>query len=56
MIDQMKVGAFGPTRFDEHKVMMGFDSEAEAHEAYLANYEEGWQGLGAITPNLYGRL
>ena len=35
--------------FDEHKVLYGFDSEAEAREAYLSNYEEGWQGLGKIT-------
>ena len=36
--------------FDEHKVMYGFASEEEAREAYLSNYSEGWQGLGAITP------
>ena len=35
--------------FDEHKVMYGFNSEDEAREAYLANYSEGWKGLGAIT-------
>lgn len=35
--------------FDEHKVMYGFASEEEAREAYLSNYSEGWQGLGAIT-------
>lgn len=34
--------------FDEHKVMYGFDSAVEAADNYLANYEEGWQGLGAI--------
>lgn len=36
--------------FDEHKVMYGFASEDEARAAYLANYEDGWKGLGAITP------
>lgn len=36
-------------KFDEHKIMYGFDSEAEARDAYLSNYEEGWQGLGKIT-------
>ena len=36
-------------QFDEHKVMMGFDSLEEAHTGYLANYEENWQGLGEIT-------
>ena len=35
--------------FDEHKVMYGFDSEQEARDAYLSNYEEGWTGLGNIT-------
>ncbi|GAB6121094.1 MuF-C-terminal domain-containing protein [Dysgonomonas termitidis] len=35
--------------FDEHKVMLGFDSIDEAREAYLSNYEKGWQGLGNIT-------
>lgn len=35
--------------FDEHKVMYGFPSEDAARKAYLSNYDEGWQGLGAIT-------
>lgn len=34
--------------FDEHKVMMGFTSEEAARQGYLANYEQGWTGLGAI--------
>ena len=28
--------------FDEHKVMIGFNDEADAYTAYLANYESGW--------------
>lgn len=36
-------------KFDEHKVMLGFNSQEEAQQAYLNNYEPGWQGLGAIT-------
>lgn len=28
--------------FDEHKVMLGFNDKADAINAYLANYEEGW--------------
>lgn len=36
-------------RFDEHKVVMGAATEAQARAAYLANYEKGWTGLGAIT-------
>lgn len=35
-------------KFDEHKVMLGFASEQEARAGYLANYEDGWQGLGSI--------
>lgn len=36
--------------FDEHKVMYGFTDIESARKAYLSNYEDGWQGLGAITP------
>lgn len=36
-------------KFDEHKVVMGVDSEQAARELYLYNYEPGWQGLGAIS-------
>jgi Methyltransferase small domain. len=35
--------------FDEHKILMGFDSAEDAEAGYLSNYEEGWQGMGAIT-------
>jgi hypothetical protein len=35
--------------FDEHKVMYGFHDMESARQAYLSNYEEGWQGLGNIT-------
>ena len=35
--------------FDEHKILAGFDNEQDATDGYLSNYEEGWQGLGAIT-------
>lgn len=35
--------------FDEHKVMMGFNSAQDARENYLANYEPGWNGYGSIT-------
>lgn len=37
-------------RFDEHKVMCGFRSEAEAREGYLANYADDWKGLDSIVP------
>lgn len=35
--------------FDEHKVMLGFNDINDAEAAHMSNYEEGWQGLGAIT-------
>jgi hypothetical protein len=35
--------------FDEHKVMVGFPSKEAARRGYLANYPEGWNGLGQIT-------
>ena len=42
--------------FDEHKVMMGFTSEAAARDGYLANYEAGWTGLQAITEMTPGQF
>ncbi|MBJ6722450.1 PLxRFG domain-containing protein [Bacillus sp. PR5] len=36
-------------RFDEHKVMIGFESQQEAEAAYLANYTPGWKGMGDVT-------
>ncbi|MDD5855262.1 MAG: hypothetical protein PUC90_02850 [Prevotella sp.] len=36
--------------FDEHKVMYGFPDIESARKAYLSNYEDGWTGLGEITP------
>lgn len=36
--------------FDEHKTLMGFESEQEAREAYLSNYDHtGPQRIGALT-------
>ncbi len=35
-------------RFDEHKVILGCISQAEARRTYLANYETGWRGCGSI--------
>lgn len=45
VVDQVK----GNSQFDEHKVMIGFMSEAEAIDAYRASYSEGWQGFKSIT-------
>lgn len=36
-------------KFDEHKVMLGYDSMAEADAAYHRNYEDGWNGRAAIS-------
>lgn len=35
--------------FDEHKAVFGPRTEEDARAAYLANYEPGWTGLGAIS-------
>ncbi len=35
-------------KFDEFKIMFGFNTIDEAREAYLANYQIGWKGLGHI--------
>ena len=37
-------------KFDEHKVMLGFDSAKAAYEAYLSNYDDGWDGAMSVTP------
>lgn len=34
--------------FDEHKVMLGFESSQDAEDAYLSNYDKNWKGLGDI--------
>lgn len=44
IVDQVRPSG----RFDEHKVMIGFTSAAEAKEAYLANYDDGWTGFGGM--------
>ena len=36
--------------FDEHKVMLGFDSAEEAQQAYMDSFEPGWKGFGSIHP------
>ncbi|MDA4845960.1 PLxRFG domain-containing protein [Hoeflea poritis] len=40
--------------FDEHKVMMGYADKAAARRAYLENYDDDWDGLGAITRVSHG--
>jgi len=36
--------------FDEHKIMLGFNSLDEARESYFNNYQKGWKGLMSIIP------
>mgnify|MGYP006347585473 FL=1 len=36
--------------FDEHKVMLGFDDQKTASDAYLAHYPAGWKGMQSVTP------
>lgn len=38
----------GTGSFDEHKVMLGFSDKDAAHDAYLSNYEAGWNGAESI--------
>lgn len=42
--------------FDEHKVMLGFDSGLEARTAYASNYEADWDGFGGIVPMTMGQF
>jgi hypothetical protein len=35
-------------QFDETKVILGAESEQEAKDLYMANYDNDWQGFGAI--------
>lgn len=44
VIDQVIDG-----RFDEHKCMLGYDSEAQAIKAYRDHYPRDWQGVGSVT-------
>ena len=34
--------------FDEHKIIIGAETEDEAKEIYHSNFEAGWQGFGSI--------
>ncbi|MEY2875840.1 MAG: hypothetical protein RLZZ373_3211 [Pseudomonadota bacterium] len=42
--------------FDEHKVMLGFTSEADARSGYLRSYTHGWKGLGSIVQTTESQL
>lgn len=51
VVDQVLDG-----KLDEHKVMLGFTTQAQAKAAYRANYAKGWKGLGAITETTLGEF
>ncbi len=36
-------------KFDEHKVMVGFQTKGQAKAAYMANYAKDWAGFSGIT-------
>lgn len=36
--------------FDEHKVMLGFDTEEDAKAGYLASYGADWKGFDSMVP------
>ncbi len=38
--------------FDEHKVLLGFNSLEEAKQGYLSNYESGWKGMGGMRDRI----
>lgn len=31
--------------FDEHKIMLGFENEQQAYDAYMSNYKKNWKGF-----------
>lgn len=53
VIDQKRPGN---GHFDEHKVMLGFATQAEAEAAYKANYAKGWDGIRATTATTFGEF
>lgn len=40
--------------FDEHKVMIGWDSKEAAVKGYMENYNVGWNGLQSVFPMTMG--
>lgn len=47
-IVQQRKKTNGAWEFDELKVLLGFDDAAQASNAYLSNYEKGWEGMHAL--------
>jgi DNA repair protein RadC len=55
IINQRKVSSspslpLSKSGFDEHKIMLGFNSPADAARGYMASYTKGWKGLGSAVP------
>lgn len=42
--------------FDEHKVMLGFQTLAQARDAYRFSFDRDWRGLGTIVPATLSQL
>jgi hypothetical protein len=53
VVDQVRTDT---KKFDEHKVLMGFKDKPSAKKGYLSCYEDGWQGIGAITKMSLGEF
>lgn len=47
-IVQQRKKVNGEWKFDELKVLLGFDSATQGANAYLSNYEKGWEGMDAL--------
>ena len=48
VVDQMRLDK--PRRFDEHKVMVGFNTRNQALDAYMKSHHKSAKVFGAITP------
>jgi len=44
------VNQYHGAKFDEVKVMLGFDTEEAAKKGYMRNYAKNWKGLHSIVP------
>ena len=49
VIDQVFDKGKNAGLFDESKVMLGYSSQKEAEDAYMANYAPDWNGLSDLT-------
>ena len=47
-IVQQRKKVNGVWKFDELKVLLGFDNAPQASNAYLSNYEKGWDCMNAL--------